>query len=318
MIGRDSCPACGAVGARLVADLPYDAPPISTYLTEFYPSLPREHFGPLTAARYRLAECPACGCIYQNPVPDDDFMASFYRLGLYGEGRPAPGPIQPYQVEHQLRELMMAMRFRQPVVPRATVLDFGTGDGGWALLAAAAGLKTNACDLSPHAFARLRLAGVVCHPSDALPENTFDFINTEQVFEHLRDPLGVIRHLARALRFEGVLKIGVPHDPALRRKLQQPDWTAPKHTPQSLNAVAPIEHLNHFEPASIDALAVRADLLPLAVVGWDLVPLSALPKYNRPGQRAVRWLRARLGERYRPLLALTQTRFFQKPAAASL
>jgi 2-polyprenyl-3-methyl-5-hydroxy-6-metoxy-1,4-benzoquinol methylase len=311
MIPRDNCPACGQTNARLQTDLAYNAPPLSDYLAMFYRTYPQCDFHSLDADRFRLFECAHCGCVFQNPVPDDAFLARFYGQGLYGtSAEPAHSPVDPYQVQQLMRELMMVVRFLQPRVPRPRVLDFGTGDGQWALLAAASGLDVHASDLSNHAFARLESRGVTCHESNQLPSDHFDFINTEQVFEHLPDPSAKLAVLRRSLRVGGVLKIGVPHDPHLRDKLRQPDWTAPKNSPASLNGVAPIEHLNHFEPGSLQAMAARCRLEPLTVFGWDLASSHQVKAYRNPRARLGRWLRARLGDAYRPHHTLTQTTFF--------
>jgi len=312
MTPRNNCPACGHAVTQARADLPYGATPLADYLAMFYRAYPQCDFQPLQAARYRLFDCDQCGCVFQNPVPDDTFLANFYGRGLYGSPAPAdPPPADPYQVQQIVRELMMVVRFLQRTGPHPRVLDFGTGNGQWALLAAASGLATHASDLSDHAFARLEASGITCHRSRELPPAHFDFINTEQVFEHLPDPFAQLAALRRSLRPGGVIKIGVPHDPRLRDKLRQPDWLAPKNSPASLNGVAPIEHLNHFEPASLRALATRAGFEPLGVFGWDLAAPAQFALYQSPRARLGRWLRGKLGDVHRPHHALTQTAFFR-------
>lgn len=314
MIRRDQCPACGGSQHQSRAHLSYDQPPLTDYLRAFYRDYPCCDFTALAGEVYQLEECGSCGCHYQNPVPGADFLARFYGQGLYGAGTETSQPCEPYQTEQMGRELMMVVRYLNPTVPRPSVLDFGTGNGHWAVLAEAAGLDTHASDLSTHAFDRLRTRGITCHPHDTLPQGRFDFVNTEQVFEHLVDPAAQLQVLAHSLRPGGIIKIGVPHDPLLRRKLRAPDWTAPKGSAASLNGVAPLEHLNHFEPVSLDALAARCGLESLAIIGWELVPLRLAARPQSLRHRLGHWLRRRLGETFRPHHRLTQTRFYQKPA----
>lgn len=314
---REQCPACGGLESVSRAKLPYNQPPLTDYLRTFYRNYPHCDFTPLAGEVYQLDECGRCGCHYQNPVPGDDFLARFYGQGLYGAGTQEIGQIcEPYQTEQAIRELMMVVRFLNPTCPRPCLLDFGTGNGNWAILAGAAGLDTHASDLSPHAFDRLRTRGVTCHLHATLPQDQFDFINTEQVFEHLIDPIGQLQVLAQSLRPGGIIKIGVPYDPQLRAKLKAPDWTAPKNSAASLNGVAPLEHLNHFEPSSLDALAARCGLEPLVIKGWELVSRRQAARAQPLLQKIGRWLRHRLGEIYRPHHRLTQTRFFQKTNSA--
>ena len=84
---RKCCPACGADG-KITVELPYDEPPISTYLQEFCANHPDCSFEPLAGTAYRLAECPECGSIYQAAVPGPAFLEQFYAKGLYGRPHP--------------------------------------------------------------------------------------------------------------------------------------------------------------------------------------------------------------------------------------
>jgi SAM-dependent methyltransferase len=298
-------------------DLPYDAPPLRDYLQEFYRPYPRCDFAVLDGKRYRLADCASCGCLYQVEAPSPDYLSTFYQEGLYGGDAPLPAAVQPYEFEHAARELAMVVRFveAQGVEPR--VLDFGGGNGDWCRLAATAHLDVSSSDLSSHAFPSLEAAGIRCYSPSKLPRERFHFVHTEQVFEHVVDPLPVARGLWESLLPHGVLQIGVPYDPTVREKLRQPDWRAPKHTSRSLNAVAPIEHLNHFEPRSLDALARRAGFAPLNVDGWTLRDPSAAKERRTLRQWIARSLRTRLGEVHHPAHRLAQTRFYRKPGSAT-
>jgi 2-polyprenyl-3-methyl-5-hydroxy-6-metoxy-1,4-benzoquinol methylase len=93
-----------------------------------------------------------------------------------------------------------------------------------------------------------------------LPADRFHFINTEQVFEHLVDPMAELLRLASALRPGGLVRISVPNGTAVESRLSNPDWNAAKGSPRSLNAVAPLEHINCFNHRSLETLGVRAGL----------------------------------------------------------
>lgn len=314
MCPRRSCPACQSSSTHSLLALPYNTAPIADHLRAFYHDRPSCNFAALNQATYSLHECDHCGCIYQNPVPDDAYLKTFYTEGLYAADAPRAQRVNPYEFEHVSRELAMIVRFLHPTESRPIALDFGTGDGRWAMQAAASGLDVHGTDLSAHAFPHLRKFGITCHSPDELPEQHFHFINTEQVFEHLTTPSDWVKKLAQALRPGGVLKIGTPYDRGLRQKLRQPDWSAPKNDPRSLNAVAPIEHLNHYEPESLTALARGAGLIRLETQGWDLFRPDDNTKPRNLRSRLARMLRDATGDRYRPLLPLTQTHFFWKPA----
>jgi hypothetical protein len=108
----------------------------------------------------------------------------------------------------------------------------------------------------------------------------FDLVNTEQVFEHLVDRYATVLHLARSLLPGGLLKISVPPSGDIQRRLRANDWKAPKSTRNSLNAVAPLEHVNCYAVRSLLALAERVGLepasLPLAAY-FQVISLTGGP-----------------------------------------
>lgn len=91
------------------------------------------------------------------------------------------------------------------------------------------------------------------------PNNRFNFINTEQVFEHLVEPLDTLMKLKVALCVKGIIRIGVPSSGGIRRRLELMDWRAEKG---SLNPVAPLERVNCFCRRSILAMSRCAGLIP--------------------------------------------------------
>jgi hypothetical protein len=92
-----------------------------------------------------------------------------------------------------------------------------------------------------------------------------DFVNTEQVFEHLSDPYEIISILASALRRGGLLKISVPQAPDLEYRLNGFDWNASPGRRSLLTAVHPLEHVNCFDARSLIALARRVGLEPVRI-----------------------------------------------------
>jgi SAM-dependent methyltransferase len=93
-----------------------------------------------------------------------------------------------------------------------------------------------------------------------LAEEQFHFINTEQVFEHLTDPLLVRQALARALIPGGILKISVPlAADACSIAAQLRDDNASVDG-ERLMPVAPLEHINGFNYHAVGVFASRLGL----------------------------------------------------------
>lgn len=67
-------------------------------------------------------------------------------------------------------------------------------------------------------------------PAD-LESESFDFINSEQVFEHLVEPRQALASLSRALRCGGLLRISVPNGSDVDARLKLEDRSAPRGPP---------------------------------------------------------------------------------------
>lgn len=96
--------------------------------------------------------------------------------------------------------------------------------------------------------------GITVIQDEPSPGVTFDFINSEQVFEHLPNPLGHLRRLVRWLNPQGFLRIAVPNADLHRDCLGRPDWRA------GHDAFHPLEHINGFSPRSLRRLVQEAGL----------------------------------------------------------
>jgi SAM-dependent methyltransferase len=144
-------------------------------------------------------------------------------------------------------------------------------------MAAAFGVRAYGSELSQARIDHARRHGIEVIGWDDIPSHQFHFINTEQVFEHIPDPAGTLRHLLTALRPEGLIRISVPDGAGIRQRLREPDWAAPKFSAKSLNPVAPLEHINCFTHEALVRMARAAGLEPVrlplmlqykSLVGW--------------------------------------------------
>ena len=88
------------------------------------------------------------------------------------------------------------------------ILDFGSGAGTYAKTLAESGGKVTACDVSESSIAachdKYASAFIIKDAAD-LPAESFDFIFSTEVLEHIQDYAGTIAHLRRALRPNGTL-----------------------------------------------------------------------------------------------------------------
>jgi len=184
------CPACAAARLKYMMPLAYAAPPVA--------------YG----WRYGfVCGCRRCGLLFSNPLPDEQQLSKMYSPeGAWGAGRQEA--TEPSVNRKRLEDLFAPVRSDIDVLhplPGASVLDFGCGAGGMLDALQEVGWETHGFEPATRtAFARHR-------EITALPdEPQFDLVVVHHVLEHVRNPLDILRRLARAMREGAYMLISVP------------------------------------------------------------------------------------------------------------
>lgn len=298
-VQRTHCPACFSTEINQLYRCGYDDARIHHYLDQAYALVgPGIEYQYLQDAVYQLNECLHCGLIYQEYIPDDELMNILYERWI----DPQLGFIRHEQQINTLRyyaeyaqEVMQMIAYFRQIPASLKIFDFGMGWGKWARMAQAFGCDVYGNELSPARINYVTAHGIKILAWDKIPQHQFDFINTEQVFEHLPEPLETLLHLKGALKPGGLLKISVPDGADINRRLAVMDWHAPKGSKNSLNPVSPLEHINCFKRSTLVKMAAQAGLqeahIPLAIqyafaTNWQL-PKPALKNLLLPFTRTV-------------------------------
>jgi SAM-dependent methyltransferase len=224
---------------------------------------------------YILDQCRKCSLVYQEQIPNHFLLKKLYEEWI-DPHKPRTHHTKGIEfTRHYLQEVMMFLNFLGRPPQDLKVLDFGMGWGHWSLVAKSFGCQVWGHELSEAQIQYGRSQGISVLSWDEIPQHRFDFINCEQVFEHLDEPLKVLRHLRQGLAPKGLIKIATPDGTDIPRKLKNPDWKAPKYSRNSLNPVSPLEHLNSFNRQSILTMTRLLDLeevhLPLSLHYASLV-----------------------------------------------
>lgn len=266
-IERTRCPCCLESRFRVLRELPYADPVMRRYLDDFYRDVGGVDHDALAGAVYSVAHCEACGAFFQRDIPDDHLLGKLYEEWI--------DPVkvrQVYECGHPLHHYVCLSRQMETILrhfnrgPAALkVLDLGMGWGNWCLFARAYGCETYGLEVSASRVNHARRLGLNVLNYNELAAHRFHVVRAEQVFEHLPDPLDTLRRLAGLLEPGGMIWISVPDASDLAGRVRQWDWTAPKDSPRSLNALAPLEHLNGFTHAALIAIAGKVGLIPAVV-----------------------------------------------------
>jgi SAM-dependent methyltransferase len=229
---------------------------------DFYSLQGGAEFEYLEGVAYILCECDACGLIFQKDVPNEALMERLYEHWIYSQK--AHGQHEPQEdlayYSYYAQEIMQIIAYFGKNPSSLSFLDFGMGWGEWALMVKAFGCDSFGLEISIKRIQHAILNGIKVIDWDAIPQFRFDFINTEQVFEHISKPLQTLQHLSSGLKTGGILKVCVPTANDIERRLKIMDWRSPKDSKNSLNPVAPLEHINFFRKRSIIRMAILAGL----------------------------------------------------------
>jgi SAM-dependent methyltransferase len=268
---RRVCPTCRSDHLDQIFACDYLESPVKDYLESFY--RPQGKIEPeyLKDATYVLCECGDCGTLFQRQIPDDFLCRKLYDEWI-DPGQAFERHLCCDDLERRARyarEILLVIAFLGKPAHRLTFLDLGMGWGLWSAMARAFGCQCAGVEISPSRIAYARSIGLDVISFDQIENRRFDFINCEQVFEHLPDPLATLHRLGKVLNSGGLIKINVPDGARIRRKLNPDAWMSGSNARHLLNPVSPLEHINCFNRTSLILMGHLAGLktvsLPLNI-----------------------------------------------------
>jgi len=264
---RKKCPGCKAENYQELYTAPYTQPPISNYLEQFYSPVGGIEFDILADIDFIVDECLECGLLYQRLILNENLMKKLYEKWI------DPNSILHSKVKNRefsyysrlAREIELCINYFGRKPNELKLLDFGMGWGEWCRMAQAYGCSAFGVELSQTRIEFAKTFGVSVIKWEEIPEHRIDFINAEQVFEHIANPLETLQYLCKALKTDGIVKISVPNCWDVKRRLEILDWTALKGSKNSLNPISPLEHINCFTHDSLLKMAILAGLDPIQI-----------------------------------------------------
>jgi len=190
--------------------------------------------------------CAGCGLIRTDPMPTEAELADYYRHHYRADyqlvgSKPPRRHLVRTRAEAARRVALLGLP------AGARVLDYGSGSGEFLEAGQAAGWRMEGVEPGEAYSTHARALGVTVHPALPPGAGPFDAVTAHHVFEHLRDPLAVLRDLVAALAPGGVVYLSVPDMGPNRRPAFDRLHFA---------------HVHGFVPETLDLLAARAGLVP--------------------------------------------------------
>ena len=165
-----------------------------------------------------LTGCEACGIVFSHPLPSESELEEHYSSSDGWEERLSWRDDEAME-QRRLKKLPLYEHHFELLMPHLgapghsgekapKVIDHGCGTGGWLDVFADRGWET--CGVEPGDIAR-EYASRRHRMLSALPAGeAFQLAILSHVLEHVRDPLGTVRDVARTLDPGGRLFVSVP------------------------------------------------------------------------------------------------------------
>jgi hypothetical protein len=268
---RETCPACGSNGQKIVREWSYSDPSVFGFLCAYYHNaLPDSIRQFVDAGSFVAVECPNCTLLYQRDVPDAGFLTEIYEHWVIEDDwlAPAAKPVPPDYSNYMATEIMHLLAEQRRVVGterRISVLDFGMGWSNWLQLARGFGATVFGSELSQPKIEHAKSIGIPVLTMGEILQRKFDVIAAEQVLEHVTDPASILDALVAALADTGFIKISVPDGRHVKSVLKSWRWEDTPARREALMPILPLEHINCFTRPALDAFAARYSLKPAPV-----------------------------------------------------
>jgi 2-polyprenyl-3-methyl-5-hydroxy-6-metoxy-1,4-benzoquinol methylase len=248
---RSACINCGRERLEEVCSGRYDEGPVEAFIA----SDPwGEHPAPfLIGKRWAYVRCEECSQAFHRYILTPEWnerrfskWMSQEAIAKFESKLRTPTRLLGKGINHamhamRLEALTRDLRGDQPL----RVLDFGCGYGDFLSVCASFGFDATGVDRST---ARRENAVVEILPEiSELRGRNFHALTLFEVLEHLDNPRGVMEELAPLVAPGGVLVLETPNCDGVTRI----------ETRQEYLKIAPMEHINGFTPATLQAFAER-------------------------------------------------------------
>jgi SAM-dependent methyltransferase len=165
---------------------------------------------------YRRVRCEECGLFGLDPLPAPELWPVMYADAYFDAYSVHHCPTPGYAAGREVAWRVANERLQrlQVVRPQGRLLDVGCAGGHFLAAARDRGYDVRGIEFSPTMAAQARATyGLDVVEGDVMQthvDGPFDVIHMEDVVEHLRDPLAVLRKLATLLKDDGIFVIDGP------------------------------------------------------------------------------------------------------------
>ena len=249
---RSCCPACKETKKKEIFSLPYNSKVMIDFLSSYYKSM--IDIKKLNGYHYKLIKCENCNLIFQEQIPNEKFSQQLYEKYINKDD--SFKKKDDYEKKYH-KKLFYEMGLIKSIFKKnkeeISILDFGAGWGFWLNY-----LKKNKFDVHAFEISETRVNFLKKNQIKVISDienidNRFDFIYSEETFEHISDPKETLINLSKILKEDGFIMLRFPSSFLFKLRLNK------KYKPCT-DCAHPLEHINLLKKKSFEAMIVDSNL----------------------------------------------------------
>ena len=241
---RKKCPFCYSNKNITLYKLSYNNIKLKTFIKIYYKNLIPHKL--LKKYYYVLNECCVCHGIFQKFVPDKKFSKNLYEKFIDSQlsfNKKIRMNIKNFKNYMHEAELITSLLKKNP--REISIFEFGSGWGFWSRFMTACNFNVLSCEISKERISFAKKFGIKTIKDLKKIKGKFDFIYSDQVFEHLDDPKKMLLKLYKLLRPNGYINLKFPSAFKFKNKIKI------KYYPKK-DAAHPLEHINIYNKECIE------------------------------------------------------------------
>lgn len=215
---------------------------------------------------FSLVSCQNCGMTFHQRILTAEFLNLLYSQWIndaqieYLEKLSQQGNRSERKFKQgcqYIKHLLRLQKMLKATTEALRILDYGCGDGGFLSLAKLTGFDVYGIDFSSVRNERAAQMGIkVFNDLETFKDcnmGNIHVVTLFQVLEHLENPLGVLKEIAKIMDNEGILIVEVPNCQGIKQ---------PKNFSEFLD-VHPLEHINAFTPITLKKMCEQVGYIPI-------------------------------------------------------
>lgn len=179
---------------------------------------------------FHICTCNECKVQFTNPRPKLENISKYYSFENYDSHNASKKSILSYVYKLAQNFMFYYKYSKLNKYLGSRVLDYGAGNGSWVNHLSKKGLIVDGLEIAAYAREQskklyninLKMPDII----DSLKDKSFDSITGFHVFEHVYNPIELVKEYNRLIKNGGYLIIAVPNNNSFDSKYYIENWAA--------------------------------------------------------------------------------------------